>query len=79
VFGLLIVSTAAVAYPRLGAGTTTTIAVASQVLTALVLDRLGATGREVPMSGVRVLGVVLVLIGVALIVGFESKSGSLPR
>jgi uncharacterized membrane protein YdcZ (DUF606 family) len=48
-------------------------------LTALVLDRLGATGREVPMSGVRVLGVVLVLIGVALIVGFESKSGSLPR
>jgi transporter family-2 protein len=42
--GLLIISCAAVAHPRLGAGTTTALAVASQVVTALILDRFGATG-----------------------------------
>lgn len=68
VFGLLIISCAAVAYPRLGAGTTTTIAVASQVVTALVLDQLGATGRQVPFSLPRLIGVLLVAAGVWLVV-----------
>ena len=68
VFGLLIISCAAVAYPRLGAGATTTIAVASQVVTALVLDQLGATGRQVPFSLPRLIGVLLVAAGVWLVV-----------
>lgn len=67
-FGIVIISCAAVAYPRLGAGTTTTIAVASQLVTALLLDQFGATGRPVPMSGARILGLVLVALGVWLVV-----------
>ena len=67
-FGIVIISCAAVAYPRLGAGTTTTIAVASQLVTALLLDQFGATGRPVPMNAARVLGLVLVALGVWLVV-----------
>jgi hypothetical protein len=50
VFGLAIVTCAAIAYPRLGAGTTATIAIASQLVTALVLDQFAAAGRHVPFS-----------------------------
>lgn len=67
-FGLLIISCAAIAYPRLGAGTTTTLAVASQLVVALALDQLGATGRPVPMSAARILGLALVAVGVWLVV-----------
>lgn len=67
-FGLLIISCAAVAYPRLGAGVTTTIAVGSQVVTALILDQLGATGRQVPFTLPRLIGVTLVALGVWLVV-----------
>lgn len=67
-FGLVIISCAAVAYPRLGAGVTTTIAVAAQVVTALVLDQLGATGRQVPFTLTRFVGVSLVAVGVWLVV-----------
>ncbi|MCC7012215.1 MAG: DMT family transporter [Planctomycetes bacterium] len=65
-FGLVIISCAAVAYPRLGAGTTTTLAVGTQVVVALVLDQLGATGRHVPLTPSRLLGVALVALGVWL-------------
>lgn len=68
VFGLIIISCAAVAYPRLGAGTTTTLAVGSQVAVALVLDQLGATGRQVPFTWPRALGVLFVALGVWLVV-----------
>jgi|JI10StandDraft_1071094.scaffolds.fasta_scaffold110610_3 transporter family-2 protein len=67
-FGIVIISCAAVAYPRLGAGTTTTIAVASQLVTAVLLDQFGATGRPVPMNTARILGLVLVALGVWLVV-----------
>jgi transporter family-2 protein len=66
-FGLMIISCAAIAYPRLGAGVTITIAVASQVVTALVLDQLGAAGRQVPISLSRLVGVTLVAVGVWLV------------
>ncbi len=66
-FGLVIISCAAVAYPRLGAGVTTTIAVAAQVVTALILDQLGATGRHVPLSLARLAGVACVALGVWLV------------
>jgi transporter family-2 protein len=73
-FGLVIISCAAIAYPRLGAGLTITIAVASQVVTALVLDQLGAAGRQVPISLSRLVGVALVAVGVWLVARPPSSS-----
>jgi transporter family-2 protein len=73
VFGLLIISCAAVAYPRLGAGTTTALAVASQVVTALLLDRYGVAGVRLPLTTTRVLGLALIAIGVALVLGLGAK------
>jgi transporter family-2 protein len=67
--GLLILSCAAIAFPRLGASTTTVIAVASQLVTALALDRFGLTGEPIPLTGVRVLGLALVGTGVTLVLG----------
>ncbi len=75
-FGLVIISCAAVAYPRLGAGVTTTLAVGAQVVTALVLDQLGATGRHVPLTTTRVLGVALVALGVWLVVRPPQQAAS---
>jgi transporter family-2 protein len=71
--GLVILSCAAVAFPRLGASTTTVLAVASQLVTALVLDRLGVTGQHIPLTGPRVLGLALVAVGVALVLGPGAK------
>jgi transporter family-2 protein len=67
-FGLIIISCAAVAFPKLGAGVTTAVAVASQVLVALLLDRLGASGARMPLSIERVVGLALVALGVWLVV-----------
>ncbi|MBM3986487.1 MAG: DMT family transporter [Planctomycetes bacterium] len=67
-FGLVIISCAAVAYPRLGAGVTTALAVGAQVVVALLLDRLGATGARLPLTTERVVGLVLVALGVWLAV-----------
>ena len=72
-FGVLILTCAAVAYPKLGAGTTTTIAVASQIATALMLDQFGVTGRQVAFSPQRALGVAFVVAGVWLVVASASK------
>lgn len=68
VFGLVIVVSAAIAYPRLGAGTTTVLAIASQLATALLLDRFGVAGQAVPWSSARILGVLLVGIGTWLVI-----------
>ncbi|MBM3989821.1 MAG: DMT family transporter [Planctomycetes bacterium] len=67
-FGLAIISCAAVAYPRLGAGVTTALAVAAQVGVALALDRFGATGARSELTGERVTGLALVALGVWLVV-----------
>jgi transporter family-2 protein len=71
--GLVILSCAAVTFPRLGASTATVLAVASQLVTALVLDRFGLTGQHIPLTGLRVLGLALVAIGVALVLGPGTK------
>jgi transporter family-2 protein len=71
--GLVILTCAAVAYPRLGASTTTVLAVASQLVTALLLDRFGVTGQQIPMTGARVLGLAMVSVGVALVLGVGGK------
>jgi transporter family-2 protein len=76
VCGLLILSCAAIAFPRLGASTTTVLAVASQLVTALALDRFGLTGEPIPLTGVRVLGLALVGTGVTLVLGV---GGPAPR
>ena len=71
--GLVILSCAAAAYPRIGASTTTVLAVASQLVTALLLDRFGFAGQRIPFSGERLLGLALVAVGVALVLGIGGR------
>jgi transporter family-2 protein len=67
-FGLFIVSTNIIVVPRLGAALLTSLAIAGQLTTALVLDHYGAFGFPVHhISPARVAGAVLLLAGVILI------------
>ncbi|WP_296612965.1 DMT family transporter [Sphingomonas sp.] len=67
-YGACFVAAMAYAAPRLGLATTLTIAIASQLATALVLDHFGLFGlRAAPISVGKVVGVVLVLAGVVLV------------
>jgi bacterial/archaeal transporter family-2 protein len=66
--GLFIVSTNIIVVPRLGAALLTSLAIAGQLTTALVLDHYGAFGFPVhQISLPRVAGAVLLLTGVVLI------------
>jgi len=66
--GLFIVSTNIIVVPRLGAALLTSLAIAGQLTTALVLDHYGAFGFPVhQLSLARVAGAVLLLAGVVLI------------
>ena len=66
--GLFIVSTNIIVVPRLGAALLTSLAIAGQLTTALVLDHYGAFGFPVHhISLARVGGAVLLLAGVVLI------------
>ena len=67
-YGACFVAAMAYAAPRLGLATTLTIAIASQLATALLLDHFGLLGlKEAPISLGKVAGVVLVLAGVVLV------------
>lgn len=67
-YGACFVAAMAYAAPRLGLATTLTIAIASQLATALVLDHFGLLGlRVAPISLGKIAGVVLVLAGVVLV------------
>jgi len=67
-YGAGFVAAMAYATPRLGLAATLTLAVASQLATALALDHFGLLGlRAAPVSATRVAGVVLVLAGVLLV------------
>ena len=67
-YGACFVAAMAYAAPRLGLATTLTIAIASQLATALLLDHFGLLGLKVaPISLGKVAGVVLVLAGVVLV------------
>ena len=67
-YGACFVAAMAYAAPRLGLATTLTIAIATQLATALVLDHFGLLGLKVaPISLWKVAGVVLVLAGVVLV------------
>jgi len=67
-YGACFVAAMAFAAPRLGLATTLTVAIATQLATALVLDHFGLLGLKVaPISLWKVAGVVLVLAGVVLV------------
>lgn len=67
-YGACFVAALAYASPRLGLASALTIAVGSQLVTALVLDRFGLLGLTAqPISLMRVAGVVLVIGGVLLV------------
>lgn len=69
-YGACFVAALAYATPRLGLASALTIAVGSQLVTALVLDRFGLLGLTAqPISLARMAGVVLVIGGVLLVRG----------
>jgi transporter family-2 protein len=74
VSGLVILTCAALAFPRLGASATTVLAVASQLVTAVVLDRIGVTEQRLALGPAQLLGLALVAVGVALVLGAGARA-----
>ncbi len=67
VYGLAILAGAAFVFPRLGAGAATAVVVAAQLATALCLDHFGWPGERVPVTPMRLAGVVLLVVGAVLV------------
>jgi transporter family-2 protein len=67
VYGLIILAVAAVVFPRLGAGPTVALMVTAQLATALVLDHFGWFGARLPVTPLRLLGVLLLFAGAVLV------------
>jgi len=66
--GAIYIAGAVVLAPRLGAGTLIAAVVGGQMVASLVLDHFGLVGfPEHPISGARLLGAALVIVGVVLI------------
>ena len=66
--GAIYIAGAVVLAPRLGAGTLIAAVVGGQMVASLVLDHFGLVGfPEHPISGARLLGAALVILGVVLI------------
>lgn len=66
--GAFFVTASVIVAPRLGAAITVALIIAGQLLVALALDHFGLLGfPERPLNGWRVLGAILLVIGVALI------------
>jgi bacterial/archaeal transporter family-2 protein len=66
--GALYVVATIVLAPRLGAATLIAAVVAGQMIASLVLDQYGLLGFPThPISGLRVLGAALVIVGVILV------------
>ncbi|SFP63034.1 DMT family transporter [Sphingomonas rubra] len=67
-YGACFVAALAYATPRLGLASTLTLAIASQLVAALLLDRWGALGLAPTSIGTgRLLGVALVIAGAVLV------------
>ena len=67
-YGAVFVAIAAFAAPRIGVTQFLMVAIAGQLAMAVVLDRIGAFGLpKIEISPLRILGVVLVLAGAALV------------
>ena len=68
IIGALVVLSALIATPRLGAATTVMLFIAGQLLCSLLLDHYGVLGvPEHPINLARVLGVICLIAGVILI------------
>jgi len=68
ILGAIYIALVVVLAPRLGAGTTIAAVVGGQMVASLMLDHFGWIGfPEHPISGLRLLGAGLVILGVALI------------
>ena len=68
VYGAFLVLASAWATPKLGAGTTLVLIVASQVGLGVILDHVGALGLTAhPASAMRLVGVVVVAVGALLV------------
>ncbi len=67
-YGAAFVTAVAFAAPRLGLATTVTVAIATQVATALLLDHIGGLGLKAdPVTLPKLVGVALMLAGVVII------------
>jgi transporter family-2 protein len=67
-YGAVFVAVAAFAAPRMGVTYFLMVAIAGQLVMALLLDRLGAFGvPRVEVSSMRILGVLFVLAGAFLV------------
>ena len=66
--GAIFVSVVILVVPRLGTGPVMAVAIAGQLLTALLLDQFQLFGfREIPITLPRIFGAVLMLLGTWLI------------
>lgn len=67
-FGAFFVTAAIVALPRIGVAATMAAVIAAQLATGVLMDHYGAFGMAVAPFGLRrLLGVVLLLVGAALV------------
>lgn len=67
--GLVVISAATYAIPRLGAGTSALLIVSGQMLISVVIDHFGLFGVMVrPIEPSRILGFVIVAVGIWLLV-----------
>jgi transporter family-2 protein len=67
-YGAFFVAAFAFAAPRIGLATALTLAIASQVMTAIALDHFGLLGLQtLPISWTKAAGAVLLLAGVWLV------------
>ncbi len=72
--GLILVAGLAFAVPRLGTSAALTGAVAGQTAISLVWDQLGLFGlARVPIDAVRIVGAILLVVGVVLILRRETR------
>jgi transporter family-2 protein len=67
VYGLAIVAGSAFCFPRLGAGPTTAVLVATMLIVSLGIDQLALPELRVPVTPIRVTGAVLLLLGAMLV------------
>ncbi|HLD44423.1 MAG TPA: DMT family transporter, partial [bacterium] len=71
--GFLVVAGNNFAVPHLGTMLTTLIIVACQLVTSALMDHFGILGGEtIPLSGLRIAGIVVIFLGAVLV--FDNKS-----
>jgi transporter family-2 protein len=78
VFGFIIIASAVLVFPRLGAAYAIALMVCGQCLAAMIIDHYGLMGMEKsPVTLQRIIGVVLVAVGVAVF-QLSSSTASAP-